>query len=37
MVQLPWVTWIRFVIWLALGIVFYYLYGYRHSHLGQRA
>ena len=36
MIQLPWVTWVRFVVWLAVGIVFYYIYGYRHSHLRQR-
>ena len=31
MVQLPVVTWIRFGIWLAVGLVFYFLYGYKHS------
>ncbi len=31
MLQLPRVTWIRFGIWLAIGLVFYFLYGYRHS------
>ncbi len=31
MIELPWVTWIRFGIWLAIGIVFYWMYGYRHS------
>jgi APA family basic amino acid/polyamine antiporter len=33
MVELPWVTWVRFFIWLAIGIVFYFFYGYRHSAL----
>ncbi len=37
MFQLPLVTWIRFGIWLAAGIVFYWLYGYRHSALRRRA
>jgi APA family basic amino acid/polyamine antiporter len=31
MVQLPVITWIRFGIWLAVGLVFYFLYGYKHS------
>jgi APA family basic amino acid/polyamine antiporter len=33
MLQLPWLTWVRFAIWLALGLLFYFLYGYRHSRL----
>jgi basic amino acid/polyamine antiporter, APA family len=31
MLQLPAVTWIRFGIWLAFGLVFYFMYGYKHS------
>jgi APA family basic amino acid/polyamine antiporter len=31
MLQLPVVTWIRFGIWLAIGLVFYFVYGYKHS------
>jgi APA family basic amino acid/polyamine antiporter len=37
MAQLPWVTWIRFVIWLAIGLVIYFAYGVRHSVLRARA
>ena len=33
MLQLPAVTWIRFGIWLAVGLVFYFVYGFRHSAL----
>jgi basic amino acid/polyamine antiporter, APA family len=35
MYQLPLVTWIRFGIWLAIGLVFYFLYGYHKSILGR--
>jgi APA family basic amino acid/polyamine antiporter len=33
MAGLPRATWERLIIWLALGVVFYFLYGYRHSRL----
>jgi APA family basic amino acid/polyamine antiporter len=31
MLQLPRITWIRFGIWLVVGLVLYFLYGYRKS------
>ncbi len=36
MFQLPGVTWVRFAIWLVLGLIFYFFYGYRHSVLRNR-
>jgi APA family basic amino acid/polyamine antiporter len=36
MFELPAVTWWRFVIWLAIGLVFYFMYGYKHSRLRAR-
>lgn len=33
MLNLPRATWIRFVIWMAIGLVIYYFYGIRHSTL----
>ena len=36
MAELPWVTWLRFVIWLGLGLIFYFLYGARRSRLNER-
>jgi APA family basic amino acid/polyamine antiporter len=31
MVQLPWVTWVRFAVWLGIGLLVYLVYGMRHS------
>ncbi len=35
MLSLPGITWVRFLIWMALGVVFYFLYSYSHSRLGR--
>ena len=31
MVNLPLLTWVRFGLWMAIGVAFYFLYGVRHS------
>jgi basic amino acid/polyamine antiporter, APA family len=36
MTRLPLVTWLRFVVWLVLGLALYGLYGRLHSHLRAR-
>ena len=33
MSKLPLTTWIRFGVWLAIGLVLYFAYGYTHSKL----
>ena len=35
--KLPAETWLRFVIWLAIGLVLYFVYGRGHSRLGRAA
>ena len=37
MLALPIETWLRLVVWLAVGLVVYFSYGARHSALRQRA
>ena len=36
MVNLPGETWLRFVVWMVIGVVFYYLYGRRRSRFSTR-
>lgn len=35
MFGLPWDTWIRLIVWMAIGILVYFIYGARHSKLQQ--
>jgi APA family basic amino acid/polyamine antiporter len=37
MLQLPKITWIRFGLWLVVGLVIYFFYGTRNSRLGKIA
>jgi APA family basic amino acid/polyamine antiporter len=37
MMGLPWITWIRFGLWLLVGLVIYFMYGYKHSGLRRTA
>jgi basic amino acid/polyamine antiporter, APA family len=37
MLQLPRLTWIRFGVWLVLGLGIYFFYGMRNSRLQRRA
>ncbi len=34
MLGLPWITWIRFGLWLVVGLVVYFSYGFRRSEAG---
>ena len=36
MLGLPWVTWLRFGLWLIVGMVVYFMYGFKHSRLHVR-
>src|SRR5262249_34881534 len=37
MIPLPRITWIRFLVWLAAGLVIYFAYSKRHSRLARAA
>jgi basic amino acid/polyamine antiporter, APA family len=33
MASLPWESWERLIVWMAIGVAMYFVYGYRHSRL----
>jgi hypothetical protein len=35
MIEIPAISWIWFLFWMGGGLLIYFLYGYRHSRLGQ--
>ncbi|ODA41682.1 amino acid permease [Desulfosporosinus sp. BG] len=35
MIQLPLITWVRFIVWLVIGLIIYFSYGISHSVLGK--
>ncbi len=37
MLSLPWVTWLRFLVWLLIGLSIYSVYSYRHSRAARPA
>jgi amino acid transporter len=36
MSQLGWTNWVRFIVWIAVGLGIYFIYGYKNSKLGER-
>src|SRR5690554_1563671 len=35
MLSLPWITWVRFIIWMSVGMLIYFIYSKNHSDLNR--
>ena len=36
LIEIPAISWLWFFVWMAVGLLIYFLYGYRHSNLAQK-
>ncbi|ANH81055.1 amino acid transporter [Niabella ginsenosidivorans] len=36
LIEIPAISWLWFFVWMAIGLIIYFLYGYRHSNLAKK-